>query len=452
MEGHTSGNITYGIISAITSGTSITLANGVDLGSGAAAASTYDIFCPLVPMGNGTSPTTTNNGFEYGIAVKNLDLDCNNIAGCEGIRNWFGGQHSYAFDVNVHNFCGQGFVIEGINAQNSGPWENLGSYGGTCAGAATIPFFIDESSGIFNFSNLSFNKGVATTQPNIGIDLNGNGVSIDHIDAEQVGIGVAINDYVACTPACAYGSPFADSAARAMHISDLHGSATTGARIFSNNGSPEGITLANFPATQFTNFFIDSANSCTDVKGSPDYSLALYILGEKGTPAYSTTSACPVVLNGGANTQLLTADSSGVTATTPGTTEWSWGHLTPSTNYSFHCSVLFSQATGAGGVGLSVQSATTAATRWDAWAKLYTTNPASTTVTATLGSTLDITSTTATSVASATPGATGTVYQGELDGTIQTGSTAGTLNVLVYSGSSSDAVTVKAGSFFTVLP
>src|SRR5208282_3657146 len=114
----------------------------------------------------------------------------------------------------------------------------------------------------------------------------------------------------------------------------------------------------------------------------------------------------------GGNTQRLTSDSSGITATTPGTTEWTWANLAASTNYSFHCSILFSQATGAGGVGLSVQSASTAATRWDAWAKLYTTNPASTTVTATLGSTLDITSTTATSVASATPGATGTVYQG----------------------------------------
>lgn len=149
-----------------------------------------------------------------------------------------------------------------------------------------------------------------------------------------------------------------------------------------------------------------------------------------------------------ANTQRLTADSSAITATTPGTAEWTWSTLVKSSNYSFDCRILYSQATAAGGVGFSVQSATTAATRLDAWGKIYTNN----TGTSAEGSALNITTTTATSVISGTPSATATVYQAELSGTIQTGTTAGTLNVLVYTGNASDAVTIKAGSYCTIMP
>ena len=148
------------------------------------------------------------------------------------------------------------------------------------------------------------------------------------------------------------------------------------------------------------------------------------------------------------NTQLLTANSAGITATTPGTTEWTWGALFKSTNYSLHCSILYSQALAAAGVGFAIQSATTAATRIDAWGSVFTTN----TGTSAQGAVQNLTSTTATSIVSATPGVAGTIYQASLDGTIQVGATAGTLNILVYTGNASDAITIYAGSYCAVLP
>jgi lysophospholipase L1-like esterase len=151
------------------------------------------------------------------------------------------------------------------------------------------------------------------------------------------------------------------------------------------------------------------------------------------------------------NSQILTSDTSGITATTPGTVEFTWGALPISQNYSFTCSGTYSQATGAGGMGIAVQGATNAPTRIDAWGSIDTTDPTSTTVTASKGSLLNLTSTTATSVVLATPGATGTVYQWKLDGSVQNGTSPTTLNILFYTGNAADAVTIKAGSYCHIL-
>lgn len=154
------------------------------------------------------------------------------------------------------------------------------------------------------------------------------------------------------------------------------------------------------------------------------------------------------------NTQRLTADTGNITATTAatGTVVFTWGALPVSTNYNFHCAGTYTQATAAGGVSIAIQGATNAPTRIDAWAALYSTNPASTTVTGTLAGTFNLTTTTATTVATVTPGATGTQFQWTLEGEVQSGASATTLNVIFFSGSSSDAVVVKAGSYCALTP
>jgi hypothetical protein len=152
------------------------------------------------------------------------------------------------------------------------------------------------------------------------------------------------------------------------------------------------------------------------------------------------------------NTQLLTANATPITATTPGTTVFTWGALPVSTNYSFHCAILYNQQTAAALDGFSVQGATNAPTRLDAWASMYTTDPTTGAVTGSQGSAQNITSTTATSVVTGTPGAITTVYQATLDGTIQVGASASTLNILMFTGSGSDSVTPQAGSYCTLMP
>lgn len=148
------------------------------------------------------------------------------------------------------------------------------------------------------------------------------------------------------------------------------------------------------------------------------------------------------------HTQRLTSTPAAITTLSPGTTVFTWGALPINSNFSFYCSILYSQSP-AGTVGIAVQGATNAPTRLDAWGKMDTANAP---YAGTAGSAANITSTTAATVVSASPGAAGTVYQAQLNGTIQVGASASTLNVNVYTTNASDGVTIYAGSFCEITP
>lgn len=203
--------------------------------------------------------------------------------------------------------------------------------------------------------------------------------------------------------------------------------------------SPGTVPVGMTGASTFT-------QSCL-IKGNGTSALSCGSITDNGTTIKSTEVAQF------GNTQVLTADATPITATTPGTVVFTWGALTVSTNRSFHCSILYSQTTAAAaGDGIAVQGATNAPTRLDAWGKIDSTNPASTTYSGSAGSALNITSTTATSVVTVTPGASGTVYQAQVDGTIQVGASASTLNILMFTGNASDSIVPKAGSYCTLTP
>ena len=209
------------------------------------------------------------------------------------------------------------------------------------------------------------------------------------------------------------------------------GGGTGGGYFFTNGTAPS--TLVSTASGMYGN----ATNTCFDiVNGIVDTGCAVAAL----TPSKLRS-------------QILTANSSAITATTPGTTVWTWGALPVSQNFSFKCEILYNQqGTAVAGDGFAVQGATNAPTRLDAWGKIYTTDPASTTVTGSLGSAQNITSTTATSVVTATPGAITTVYQAELAGTIQVGASASTLNINAFTGNVSDSITIQAGSYCTLMP
>jgi hypothetical protein len=154
------------------------------------------------------------------------------------------------------------------------------------------------------------------------------------------------------------------------------------------------------------------------------------------------------------HTQRLTATPIPITALSPGTTVFTWGALPINSIFSFYCSILYSQ-TAANTVGIAVQGATNAPTRLDAWGKIDSTNPGnpgSGNYTGAAGSAQNITGITAMPVVSTNPGTAGTVYQAQLNGTIQVGALASTLNVNVFTGSASDGVTIYAGSYCELTP
>ena len=70
-------------------------------------------------MGDGYGHGVSDNGYEFGISVEGMSLDANNIAGVVPLLNWYAGQHSFADHLNLFNFTGLGFDIEGPYAENS---------------------------------------------------------------------------------------------------------------------------------------------------------------------------------------------------------------------------------------------------------------------------------------------------------------------------------------------
>jgi hypothetical protein len=132
-----------------------------------------------------------------------------------------------------------------------------------------------------------------------------------------------------------------------------------------------------------------------------------------------------------------------------------WTFPATAHNYSFHCSLSYSQATAAAIDAFGVQAATTAPTN------LYAAMNVN--IGATLTNGVDATlpilaTTTATNIGTFTPslfGAIGTIadiFSAELWGTLQQGAGATTLNIMALTGSAADSITIYQGSFCELTP
>jgi hypothetical protein len=117
-------------------------------------------------------------------------------------------------------------------------------------------------------------------------------------------------------------------------------------------------------------------------------------------------------------------------------------------NWSFHCSLTYSEATPIASDQFGVASLTTSPTNLHAWAHVITTEGA--TAAQTTGDSGNITNTTPTSIVTFTPVGTG-VKQTELDGTIEAaGSTATTLQFYVANGTAADVIVIARDSYCVI--
>jgi hypothetical protein len=165
-----------------------------------------------------------------------------------------------------------------------------------------------------------------------------------------------------------------------------------------------------------------------------------------------STSHCPVQWNNSVNMgcvkptyTLQVSGSDFTTASTSFVTVTGLSKTLPlvSTNWSFECDLIYSQATAAAADQFGVQTATNGATNTAATGVMYTAAATSTSA----STTGNASSTTAFSIVTGTPGATGTKLPVHLAGTIEGASASGTvLNITVLSGSASDTLTVYRGS------
>jgi hypothetical protein len=115
---------------------------------------------------------------------------------------------------------------------------------------------------------------------------------------------------------------------------------------------------------------------------------------------------------------------------------------------SFHCSLNWTQATGTAAVAFGIQGATTAPTSINANATSFSNTTAETT-----GTLNGLATTTATAIVSVAPSAITTIWKAEMDGTIEAPSNASptVVNWMVSTATAGDAVTVKRGSYCSVV-
>lgn len=113
-------------------------------------------------------------------------------------------------------------------------------------------------------------------------------------------------------------------------------------------------------------------------------------------------------------------------------------------NVSFHCGLLYSQATAAAADAFGIGITGTAPTQANAFGITYT----STTVLV-AGNLTALASTTPTNVVAFTPSASATIFEANLDGTVEqpSNATPGVLGIYVLTGNTADAITVKRGSY-----
>jgi hypothetical protein len=108
----------------------------------------------------------------------------------------------------------------------------------------------------------------------------------------------------------------------------------------------------------------------------------------------------------------------------------------------FHCVLMYSQATANAAVAFGIQAVTNSPTNINASGDMATSATAKTS-----GVLNGLSSTTATAIVSATPGATATVSRVVLDGTIEDSAHANIFNLMISTATGADAVTIKRGSF-----
>lgn len=114
-------------------------------------------------------------------------------------------------------------------------------------------------------------------------------------------------------------------------------------------------------------------------------------------------------------------------------------------NFSFHCSIDYSQATAAVSDAFGIQVATNAPTNVRASGIVYTSTTAST-----AGVLSTLTTTTATNIVAFTPSGTATVFTAVLNGTIELPAAAHTINFMASQSNLADLVTIKRGSYCQV--
>ena len=186
------------MVHSVNSATSITLGWGSNNGSGASAASGYAIECPMFSFGDGYKNGVSGGPYMYDQWFSRITLDCNNVAGCIDLGDYYGNELSGWDNLAFDGFTNIGFDQEGGWTQNGGPFgPGIFAPGSSCT-AATLPMalrgsFVSQRL----FFGMSINGGLGGCGTTIseGVDMQASFTHMSdmHFESETTGIAIGLN-------------------------------------------------------------------------------------------------------------------------------------------------------------------------------------------------------------------------------------------------------------------
>jgi hypothetical protein len=215
--------------------------------------------------------------------------------------------------------------------------------------------------------------------------------------------------------------------------------------VFSNATNNEiAIGSTNATALQFGGTVPVGWGSTTDATAAPDTAISRFGVHILGVGTGAAGNAAGFITS--ANKAFVTTDFTDAnSASLQAITGLSFALSTTAVNFSFHCMLMYSQATNVAGDQFGVGVITTSPTNLSATGAAFTNTGAASPVST--GVLTGLASTTPTAIVTFQPAVT-TVLRAELDGTVETaGTTASTLNFYVLNGTAADVIVVKRGSY-----
>jgi hypothetical protein len=279
-------NSTAGYISAVADGTHLTLKAALVNGTGAVAGSAFNITCPVVSLGDGGPAQFANRFIKLGV-------DCNNLPGCVGIRNWNSQEHTIVQSFGIRNYTNIGLDLES-GIQNSGPYEDGDITGGAvgCT-TATIPIVIRGGSsemfrGIRDMT-IAAGSGCAN-DPAVGIDADTPNQSIENIHFEHITTAIEVGGNVKCPVSCAVKTTHAIG----TMIKNIEGGVAGKTLVDISNAQPVApahmVLMGLYNGGGYTNVLTDPHAGCTETATR----LGFYTLNGNGAISSSTsiTAGC----------------------------------------------------------------------------------------------------------------------------------------------------------------
>lgn len=311
-------------------------------------------------------------------------------------QNNFGGANS------TQTFSGsQPQITLGANGGNAGQWALAGSTSGTAT--CTAPAVAGTRTNPVVCSNIFQLPNGAAGAASFSVNTDGSGMFYD-AGTNTIQWGLGVN-------------------ARAR----LGASAGAGLELFANESYAWNVAV------------VGSGFSTTDTM------LSRFAAGVVSVDTTATGNAAGLLRTG--NKVFVTTDFTDAnSAALQAITGLTYALGTAVQNFSFHCSLMYSQATAAAGDQFGVGVITTAPTNVNVAGLAYTsTGAASVAATGTLNA---LASTTPTAVVTFQPAVNATVYNATLDGTVETaGTTASTFNIYVLNGTAANVIVIKRGSY-----